>query len=702
MNQILGLLVATLLAFQLFGQSTKLLDLQYISPVPGSRFVMPGNNIALRSGQPFDPKCLFPTLLEVKNSTGKNVEGSLKLSKDKKTLIYIPDIPFPFGETISVKLNSGLKTISDFTILPVQFNFTVTDRIVPAPPGFNQDEFHHDKIISNKIGVTKNTNDNNLPEGFPVININIFDSTISDQYFFFAPWTYGSNTTPYLIIMDGYGTPIYYRECNASVRDFKVQHNGCLSFAMIDQIYKNIVMDSNYCIIDEFQIGNGYNHIDLHDFQYLDNEHAFVIAYDWQIIGMDTVVPGGHPAAMVCGFIIQEQDLDKNVIFQWRSWDHYLITDAGPFVDLTNSSIDYVHGNSVEVESDTSILISSRNMDEITKIHRNTGEIIWRLGGKNNQFNILNDTLGFSMQHDCRSLSNGHITLFDNGRLHPDPKFSSVLEYDLDEDNYEAVLVRRLRNNPDIYGNVMGNTQKINDSSFIVGWGNGSPGITQVSLDGEVKTKIAFQGVSYRAYLFPWETNYFVTNTDSLQYKVRLPDSSIREIQVFNNNEFEIEISSTYNKNPVFRIIEELPLLVPASDSLSLQVIFQPDSAGYYYDILTINRDINSDTLVQRIAQQIFLKGFAKSIQLIDQYKNRQILVYPNPVSEVLIIEFPQKKFSGKIELFNIYGKLIVKQMVDNCQKIQLNLAKYPKGLYFVSATEQYGVDSKVFKIIID
>ena len=34
------------------------------------------------------------------------------------------------------------------------------------------------------------------------------------------------------------------------------------------------------------------------------------------------------------------------------------------------------------------LLISSRHMDEVTKIDRQTGEIIWRLGGKNNDFTV--------------------------------------------------------------------------------------------------------------------------------------------------------------------------------------------------------------------------------------------------------------------------------------------------------------------------
>ena len=38
---------------------------------------------------------------------------------------------------------------------------------------------------------------------------------------------------------------------------------------------------------------------------------------------MDTVVIGGDPNATVEGLIIQELDQNQNLLFQWRSWDHF-------------------------------------------------------------------------------------------------------------------------------------------------------------------------------------------------------------------------------------------------------------------------------------------------------------------------------------------------------------------------------------------
>ena len=157
---------------------------------------------------------------------------------------------------------------------------------------------------------------------------------------------------------------------------------------------------------------------------------------------MDSIVPGGNPNAIVTGLIIQEIDTNKNVVFQWRSWDHFAITDVASCyasVSLTGPRIDYAHGNAIELDHDGNLLISSRFMNEITKINRQTGAIIWRFGlnADNNMFTIINDTRGFSHQHDVRRLNNGHITVFDNGNC-LSPEYSRTLEYELDEDNMIA------------------------------------------------------------------------------------------------------------------------------------------------------------------------------------------------------------------------------------------------------------------------
>ena len=105
------------------------------------------------------------------------------------------------------------------------------------------------------------------------------------------------------------------------------------------------------------------------------------MAYDTETVDISHIVQGGNPAVRVVGLIIQELDADKNVVFQWRSWDYFAITDA-THENLDAADIHECHGNALEIENDNTILLSSRHLDEITKIDPATGNIDWRLAAK--------------------------------------------------------------------------------------------------------------------------------------------------------------------------------------------------------------------------------------------------------------------------------------------------------------------------------
>jgi len=194
------------------------------------------------------------------------------------------------------------------------------------------------------------------------------------------------------------------------------------------------------------------------------------------------------------------------VVFEWRSWDHFEITDAT--VDITGSNVDYAHGNSIEADTDGNLIISSRHMDEVTKINRQTGEIIWRLGGKNNDFTFGNEADLFYHQHDARRLENGNLTLFDNGLPEVRPT-SRAMEYALDEINMTATVVAEYKNTPETFSVAMGSAQRLENGNTLVGWGSGYPAMTEFRSDGTKAFELLLDGplVSYRAFRLPWEGN---------------------------------------------------------------------------------------------------------------------------------------------------------------------------------------------------
>jgi len=87
----------------------------------------------------------------------------------------------------------------------------------------------------------------------------------------------------------------------------------------------------------------------------------------------------------------------------------------------------WFHINAVKLDHD------GRHTWSVYKVNRITGNIIWTLGGKGNNFiltasygQLLNTENYFSWQHDPESLGNGIYTIFDN-EAHP--KYPSLLPY---------------------------------------------------------------------------------------------------------------------------------------------------------------------------------------------------------------------------------------------------------------------------------
>ncbi len=212
--------------------------------------------------------------------------------------------------------------------------------------------------------------------------------------------------------------------------------------------------DENFNLLATYQAGNGFT-ADNHDFQVMPNGHVLVECSDNNaVVDMSKLVPGGFPAALPTEFIIQEQDVDGNVVWQWRSLDHIPVTDS--YQTLTGQSLgDYIHINSVWFDQlDNTFVLSCRNTSEVIKINRTTGELVWRLQGKHNMFTFLNgipgftDPLYFQVQHNARRWPNGHLSVFDNGySQHSDPSWNLLrpytrgVDYVLDEVNMTATLV---------------------------------------------------------------------------------------------------------------------------------------------------------------------------------------------------------------------------------------------------------------------
>ncbi|MEO8664999.1 MAG: aryl-sulfate sulfotransferase [Ignavibacteria bacterium] len=532
----------------------------YLEPASNAKYVNINNNIIIGLNERIENSDLN-SIINVTGTLSDIHTGEIILAEDKTKIIFKPHYPFSLNEKVVVKVHN-LKTSSG---IDNSFTYTFQTQLSKV-------EWDYKKSFIDEIGNTSSENIFTESEGssnLPILTVNLSNNpTPGDLYLSNFPFIVIPNT-PYLLTSNNQGTYSFFKEVNDyRALDFKKQPNGMLTYGANGKFYAE---NAYHNLIDSFECGNGYE-TDHHELRILNNGHALLMSYDPQAIDMSKIVPGGNENATVIGLIIQELDENKNVVFQWRSWDHFAITDA-EHENLTAEVVDCVHGNAIELDNDGNLLISSRHLSEITKISRSTGEIIWRLGGVHNQFIFVNDPIQFSYQHHIRRIPNGNITLFDNGNFHT-PPFSRAVEYNLDETNKIATLVWKFRHVPDIHGFAMGSVQRLTNGNSLICWGAANPSMTEVSPAGNIVLEMSLPANIYTYRIFRDEAN--------LTLNVKLAIEGFYDIQT---NQLRIKDSvKAYlrNVNSPFAIIDSSDSEI---DSISLTGTFQYHNAstGIYY-----------------------------------------------------------------------------------------------------------------------
>lgn len=500
-------LLATTPPGRAVGAQPAMPTVRYVSPVPGAEHILSGTNVIVRLDRALaDPEVARAAGLLVVGSASGPHECDLTIAADGRTLLFQPRSAFAWGERVSVELPPSFaqgggvlagRTSFSFSIAatpPPRFPRSLVEEMSETAPGQSPAQR---RLPAPSGALVEDV----WPAGLPPLTPTSY-STPSPGRIFLTTLDWFGGLSQMLLILDDSGQPVFSRETPGPCLDFKVQPDGRLTYFDWN-VNQHYAMDATFAVVDSFTCGNGYT-TDNHELRLLPDGHALLMSYDPQVVDMSSIVEGGNPAAIVFGLVIQEIDAQKNVVFQWRSWDHFQITDAW-HEDLTAEAVDYVHGNAIELDRDGNLMISCRHLEEITKISRETGEVLWRWGGKNNQFAFLGDDLGFSYQHAIRRIANGHVTLFDNGNFHV-PPFSRAVEYELDEANKTARLVWQYRNTPDVFGFAMGYVQRLGTGNTLISWGAGKPDVTEVTPEGTKVWELRLPDnlFNYRAYRFAW------------------------------------------------------------------------------------------------------------------------------------------------------------------------------------------------------
>jgi len=524
---------------------------------------------------------------------------------------------------------------------------------------------------------------------YPSLSVIVYKNPSPGQLFI-GP---SSGGVGHLVILDDQLIPLFYKKVGWGVFDFKLQPNGKLTYN-IYSVY-SFGMDSSGIRDKQYVTPQGFA-LDVHDLIVLEDGSYYLFGRDHITIDMSQYVPGGDTAAVLVANTIHHMDADDNELWRWNSFNHYDILDVDEYVNLTNHTIDWTHCNSMDIDPDGNLIISTRNFNEITKINRQTGEIIWRLGGERNQFQFINDNRGFRRQHDARMLSNGHLALFDNGH-YLIPQYSSYVEYEIDEQNFTATLIRRYSRNGSIYSESRGGVQELSNGNILISWDNlQNPFVSEIDSEDSTEYEVVYDNYAhqYRAYKFRWKTNLFSTQYDSLDFGVvTVGNSSSIDVKLYNSKNDTVTINEIFNKDSSFYINNSLPILIAPNDSIVTSIIFKPQEEGNFND--KINFRYTTDTLL--LARQVFVEGatYAVSVsgEVFNVYDYSLSQNYPNPFNPSTIINF-QLSQTGFVSLkvYDILGNeiktLVNEELTPGKYDIEFDLGKglmsaLSSGIYF-------------------
>ena len=689
-------------------------DIEYINPKPGSNYATPQHSLTIRPGKMLQKNQLNMAKFKLSGSVSGEINFNKKLALDNRSIIIEPQQKFKFGETVSVwiddlHVNDELISVGyDFRIVnkPYKFNDTHGSYKIPEPPKLT--------AIKDSVKITS-------IDSVPVINYEIIDEEkLAPGNYFFPPITVWSppKNRKYnnsIFITDNYGQPLYWEGFKTDsnsviITDFKLQHNGQLSYFDL-KLNKYYILNSKMEIVDSAVIQNT-PYTDFHGLQILPNGNRTLMSYPKRKIDMSEYNTGGPDSILYTGAMVQEQDANGNVLFEWWSFVEIdpMQTTPARYDPAKDSTLDGIHINSIEKVAD-GYLLSLRNIDEIVKISRKTGEIMWRCGlPPNNEFEFISEVSGepahFSGQHDVRLLDNGRISLFDNGVYIEAPEdYSRGCEYEIDIKNKKMTLVEVfVPEERDIWGRFMGNMQTLPNGSKIVGWGTGTPNLSEFAPDGSLVSNISFNGVCYRAFKFEMQPELLVPEYDNVNISVKRPVFK-KDFSVFiRNNTKDTLILNNFNfRNTNYFEVKNKNVRIEPHSSSPVEITFD------YRGDTTENVFINEVLTVAHYGEKIIGTQIGISAKVLTSIQNiseiETLKIQPNPVRENAELKlFLNNTANLDIDLYDLNGEHL--KTIENTlltkgmQNIEINTTGLKNGVYLLKITGKKG--QNVLKFIVN
>jgi Arylsulfotransferase (ASST) len=417
---------------------------------------------------------------------------------------FLPSEPFAEGEVVTV--HAALR--QGATTTPFSWRFTVaeTDTVSrsletppPPPPPPKASELQH--FVSR-------------PElQPPTVTVSADTGTHEPGDIFLAPYAGPGQYGP--MILDGEGNLVWFKPIPRGSRaaDLRVQEyegKPVLTWWQdpLDADGQSdagvVIANSAYQDVKVVRAGNGYQP-DLHAFEITPRGTALFTVYD--AIRCNLSAYGGPANGAIADTLFQEIDLRTGLVrYEWHALDHVTPSDSyepigGGGTDV--SPWDFFHINAVS-EHGEELLVNSRNTWAAYDISARTGQIGWRLGGKQSSFQ-MGPNASPAWQHDVREEPNGTISFFDNGGTPKVHAQSRVIVLSLNKQTMTATLVSSFVHPTPLLAASQGDFQPLPGGGWFTGWGQ-EPFFTEYSSSGQVlfDARLPATYQSYTVLRFPW------------------------------------------------------------------------------------------------------------------------------------------------------------------------------------------------------
>jgi hypothetical protein len=412
---------------------------------------------------------------------------------------FLPSRPFSEGERVTVRalVGAGRATRQ----LTDEFRIETIDPLTTTPSPTHAGSSTEEQHFESRPDLEP-----------PVVTVSGSPPSAASGYDFLAPYAGPGQAGPMIIEPDGQLVWFKALPANTAATNLRVQRydgqpvltwwQGDISVHGFG-LGEDYIASQTYSEFGHVYAGNGYQ-ADLHEFQITPSGTALITAYDPIMCDLQAV--GGPADGAVTDAVMQEIDIHTGlVMYEWTSLDHVGMSESEEPLGHSSTAWpwDFFHMNSIDLARDGSLLISARNTWAIYDVIPSSGRIRWQLGGRHSSYREPAGA-ATAWQHDARELSEGLISVFDNGAAPRVHSHSRGLVLKL-EAGGSASVVREFVRSPPLVAESEGDLQLLEDGDWLVGWGQ-EPFFTEYGAEGKALSEAQLPRYerSYRDLQFHW------------------------------------------------------------------------------------------------------------------------------------------------------------------------------------------------------